>query len=65
MYRTGHLKRVLVTALEGAGFELCRRAKHDVLRRPEGGCVITMPRKLDDRALANRILKTAGIDLKV
>ena len=54
----------LVEALTKAGFEMLRppkRGSHRVFWNPETGQKVTTTEKLDDRHLANKLLKCAGI----
>jgi predicted RNA binding protein YcfA (HicA-like mRNA interferase family) len=67
MMRTGGAKgshiHSLVEALEEAGYSLARRSSsHYIFKAPDRPSV-TIPEKLDDRHLARKIAKAAGVAL--
>jgi predicted RNA binding protein YcfA (HicA-like mRNA interferase family) len=52
----------LLKLLKAAGWELVRHGdRHDVFQNPEHPGSLTVPRKLADRNLGNRLLKIAGV----
>lgn len=53
----------LVEALESAGYQLTRRSTSHMIFKAAGRQNITIPQKVDDRHLAKKIAKIAGVAL--
>jgi predicted RNA binding protein YcfA (HicA-like mRNA interferase family) len=51
--------------LKLAGWQMVRHNNHDVFQHPQHPTALTVPNKLGDRNLGNRLLKIAGITKKL
>lgn len=56
--------RELVALLQQAGFSLHRQGKgsHEIWRRADDGVQVVVARTIESKALANKVLKDAGLD---
>ncbi len=64
MKKNGY-RHALEELLRNAGWEIAHHGKHDVFKHPDRPKSLTVPSKLNDRYLGNRLLRIAGIDKRL
>lgn len=65
MASKGDFRAKFVELIKEAGWEFAGHKKHDKFKRPGIPHSLTVPSKLGDRALANKLLKIALVDARL